>query len=126
MTQVTGNASYCTFAVNLTDNFVKSEEALINQNQPATVAGDSYLDVGHDIGNLALVYDWCRPQMTDAQRTRWRNYGNQTIWNVWNYPNATWGNTKYPWTGLGRGRSREQLLLLLPARHDAVGTRDLR
>jgi hypothetical protein len=101
MAQITGDASYCTFAVNLTDTFVKSEEALISQNQRAAVAGDSYLEIGHDIGNLAFVYDWCRAQMTDAQRVRWKNYGNQAIWNVWNYQNATWGNTVYPGTGWG-------------------------
>jgi len=37
--------------------------------------------------------------MTDAQRTRWRNYANQAVWNVWNHTQARWGTTVYPWTG---------------------------
>jgi len=101
MTQVTGDMSYCNFAVGQTETFVKSEEALIGQNQRAQVAGDSYLEIGRYIGGLAIVYDWCRAQMTDAQRTRWRNYGNQAIWNVWNQQNASWGSGKFPGTGWG-------------------------
>ncbi len=99
MGQITGTTSYCTFAVARTEAFVASEEALFQNNQRAVVAGDSYLEVGGMIGNVALVYDWCRPQMTAAQRTRWANYGNQAVWNVWNYNQAKWGNTTYAWSG---------------------------
>ncbi len=97
--QVSGNVAYCRYAVDQTDAFVRSEEALIAANQRAVVAGDSYLDVGGTIGNVATVYDWCRSQMTTAQRTRWTTYANQAVWNVWNYTQAKWGNTVYPWSG---------------------------
>lgn len=99
MGQITGTASYCSYAVSRTENFVASEEALVASNARPTVAGDSYLEVGPQIGNVALVYDWCRSSMTDAQRTRWRNYANQAVWNVWNHPQARWGTTLYPWSG---------------------------
>ncbi len=99
MGQVTGAASYCRFAIDRTEEFVASEEALIRNNQRAVVAADSYLYVGSTIGNVALVYDWCRSQMTAAQLTRWANYGNQAVWNVWNYKQAQWGSTTYAWSG---------------------------
>lgn len=99
MSQVSGNASYCNYAVTKTDKFVMSEEALISAGKRPVVAGDSYLDVGGIVGNLAIVYDWCRPQMTADQRTRWTTYGNQAVWNVWNYKIAKWGSTASPWTG---------------------------
>jgi hypothetical protein len=99
MGRITGTASYCSFAVSRTESFVASEEALIASNQRATVAGDSYLEVGPTIGNVALVYDWCRDSMTASQRTRWMNYANQAVWNVWNYQQAKWGNTTYTWSG---------------------------
>jgi hypothetical protein len=99
MSKVTRTADYCQYAVTQTDNAVKAEELLIAANQRAHVADDSYLEVGPIVGNLAIVYDWCRPQMTDAQRTRWARYGNQAVWNVWNFEQARWGNTVYPWTG---------------------------
>jgi hypothetical protein len=99
MSQVTGTASYCSYAVTQTESFVKSEEALINANQRAVVAGDSYLEVGPLIGNLALVYDWCRASMTAAQRTRWVTYANQAVWNVWHHNQAKWGTTTYTWSG---------------------------
>ncbi|MFN0185335.1 MAG: hypothetical protein ACKVQR_16100 [Aquabacterium sp.] len=99
MSRVTGQASYCTYAVAQTEIFVQSEEALIRANQRAVVANDSYLEVGDYIGNLAKVYDWCRAQMTQSQRTRWVTYGNQAVWNVWNHEQARWGSTLYPWSG---------------------------
>jgi hypothetical protein len=99
MGQITGTASYCTYAVAQTEAFVASEEALIRANQRAVVAGDSYLEVGPFIGNLALVYDWCRSSMTTDQRTRWVTYANQAVWNVWHPEEAQWGNTVYKWSG---------------------------
>jgi hypothetical protein len=101
MSQVTQDPKYCQHAVAGTDAYVAAEEALINQNKRAVVAGDSYLQVGNRIGNVALVYDWCRGSMTSAQRTRWVNYANQAVWNVWNPREAKWGNTVYAWSGWG-------------------------
>jgi len=99
LTPVTGSASYCQFSVSQTDAFIQSEMTLIDQNQQPQVAGDSYLEIGQYVGGMALVYDWCRAQMSDAQRTVWRTYGNLSLTNLWNQANATWGNTKYPGTG---------------------------
>ena len=99
MYQVTGEQRYATYAIQQTDAFVASEEALINANQRATVAGDSYLEVGPIIGSLAVTYDWTYDLLTPAQRTRWINYANQAVWNVWNYQQAKWGNTTYAWSG---------------------------
>jgi hypothetical protein len=99
MAQITGNAAYCTFAVSLTEKHVVAEEAAINAGGSASVAGDSYLDIGPIVGSMAIVYDWCRPQMSAAQRTRWANYGNQAVWNVWNHTQAKWGNKTFQWTG---------------------------
>ena len=101
MSQITQDSKYCQHAVAGTDAFVASEEALILKNQRAVVAADSYLQVGALVGNLALVYDWCRGVMTAAQRTRWVNYANQAVWNVWNPREAKWGNTVYAWSGWG-------------------------
>ena len=70
MYQLTGKAAYADHAVSRTEAFVASEEALIAANQRAKVAGDSYLEVGQTIGNLALVYDWCHDRLTPEQRTR--------------------------------------------------------
>lgn len=115
MGQITGTASYCTNAVARTEFFVASEEAKIAAitASPAApqiindawvpplpdVAYDSYLDIGEHIGSLAMVYDWCRNSMTQAQRVRWYTYANQAVWNVWNHPQARWGNKVVPWTG---------------------------
>ncbi len=99
MSKVSGNTSYCSWAVQHVDTLVAAEETLINANQRATVAGDSYLEVGDVIGDLAMVYDWCYAQTTTQQRQRWITYANQAVWNVWNYTQARWGNTIYPWSG---------------------------
>lgn len=99
MYQLTGEVRYARHAIDETERFVASEEEKIARNQRAAVAGDSYLEVGQQVGNVALVYDWCHEQLTPAQRERWSNYSNQAVWNVWNHTQAKWGNTTYPWTG---------------------------
>lgn len=99
LSQLTGNASYCKFAVEQTESFVLEEEARIARGQRPAVAGDSYLEVGIHIGNLALVYDWCHGELEPAQRARWIAYGNQAVWNVWNHSAARWGGASHPWSG---------------------------
>ncbi|HEY4055532.1 MAG TPA: hypothetical protein VGM39_02950 [Kofleriaceae bacterium] len=99
MGQLTGQPQYCAKAVATVEAQVVAAEAKIALNQAPEVAGDSYLEVGPDIGNLALVFDWCYGNLSSSQRTRWINYGNQTINNVWNHTTAKWGNATIPWSG---------------------------
>lgn len=99
MFRVTGDRQYATYAISRTDAAVSSEEALIGQDRPATVAEDSYLHVGSTIGNLSIVYDWCYDMLTPAQRSRWLTYANQSVWNVWHPAQAQWGAKRYAWTG---------------------------
>jgi len=97
--QLTGSATYCTKAVATIEAQVVAAEAKIAVNQAPLVAGDSYLEVGDLIGDLALVYDWCLPQVSSSQRSRWIAYANQAVWNVWNYTQAKWGSKTIPWSG---------------------------
>ncbi len=99
MYQLTGETAYADYAVSRTEAFVASEEALIALNQRATVAGDSYLEVGPIIGSIATVYDWCYDRLTPAQRTRWVTYANQAVFNVWNPNQARWGTALHTWSG---------------------------
>ncbi|MDP3824339.1 MAG: hypothetical protein Q8R33_22955 [Burkholderiales bacterium] len=99
MFQLTGEVRFAKHAIDETERFVASEEDKISKNQRAAVAGDSYLEIGQQIGNVALVYDWCHEHLTPAQRERWANYSNLAVGNVWNHTQARWGNTVYPWTG---------------------------
>jgi len=97
--QLTSKPAYCRYAVDETERFVQHEETLIASKQRPTVADDSYLEVGQVIGNLAIVYDWCRAQTTAKQRARWQRYANQAVWNVWNFNQARWGDQDFPWSG---------------------------
>ncbi len=97
--QLTGKARYASYAIEETEKFVAAEEEKIARNQRASVAGDSYLEVGQYIGNVALVYDWCHPLLTPEQRARWVAYANLAVGNVWNHTGAKWGSTAYAWTG---------------------------
>lgn len=90
---------YCDWAVTRTDGEVQKEELLIQGGKAARVAFDSYLYVGDRIGNVALVYDWCRGQMSEEQRGRWVKYANQAVWNVWNPKQASWGGKVFSWSG---------------------------
>jgi hypothetical protein len=97
--QLTGDATYCTKAVAAIESQVAAAEAKISAGQAPEVAADSYLDVGDMIGDLALVYDWCFKQVTEAQRTRWLAYADQAVWNVWHHDTAKWGSATITWTG---------------------------
>lgn len=99
MYRLTGTASYGNYAVTKAMDFLADEEALINAGQRPTIAGDSYLEVGPFLGDLMLTYDWCYDLMDSSQRTRIINYANQTLFNVWNPDDATWGGVSYPWSG---------------------------
>jgi hypothetical protein len=99
LSQLTGNVAYCTKAVATVEAQVVAAEAKIAANQAPVVAADSYLEVGDKIGDLALVYDWCFPQVSSGQRARWLKYANQAVWNVWHHTTAKWGNATIPWTG---------------------------
>jgi hypothetical protein len=97
--QLTGDAAYCTKAVAAVEAQVVAAEAQIAANRAPVVAGDSYLEIGDMIGDLALVYDWCFARTTAPQRTRWLKYADQAVWNVWHNTTAKWGNATLPWTG---------------------------
>jgi hypothetical protein len=100
MYRITGATTYSDFAIARVDAMVASEEAriaAISAQNVATaafpiVASDSYLGVGDMIAEVALVYDWCYDRLTPTQRTRWINYMNQTVFNVWNPSTAKWNN----------------------------------
>ena len=96
---LTGDPKYCAKAVSVTDAQVAAEEVKIAAGTQPVVAQDSYLKVGHLIGDVMLTYDWCFNAATNAQKTRWLAYANQTVWNVWNPVQAHWGTTSMPWTG---------------------------
>jgi hypothetical protein len=97
--QITGDASYCEYAVARTDGIVSDELALIGGGDTPGVAFDSYLEVGARIGDVMLTYDWCFDVATDGQRTRWLAYAGQAVWNVWNHDDAQWDGRSAPWSG---------------------------
>lgn len=97
--QLTGQPQYCTAAVASVDAQVTAAEAAIAAGGVPVVAGDSYLDVGDYLGDLALTYDWCFDQVTATQKTRWLAYADQAIANVWDHDHATWGGHAAAWSG---------------------------
>ncbi len=94
-----GNPAYCAHAIGMVDADVTAAEAVIAGGGRPEISGDSYLEVGPYIRDLALTYDWCAAQTTPSQRTRWAAYAEQAIWNVWNHTQARWGANQHPWSG---------------------------
>ncbi len=97
--QLTGEQRYCDAAVDQIDEMVRDEEARLSAGQTPEVAGDSYLEVGPRIGDLALTYDWCFESVSDDQRRRWIAFANQAVWNVWNHEEARWHGDVVEWSG---------------------------
>jgi len=98
MFRITGGQQYQTLAIQLADKQVTEAEASIAAGGHPAVSGDSYLEVGSMIGEIATVYAWC-PNVTTAQKVRWAAYANQTLFNVWNPNAATWGGRPTTWSG---------------------------
>lgn len=101
MYRLTGQVQYATLAVQTVETQVHEAELAIAAGNAPPIAGDQYLDVGPMIEDLALTYDWCAGQTSAAQRTRWANYAEQAVWNVWHNNQAQWGGHAHPWAGWG-------------------------
>ena len=97
--RIAGGAAYCQLAVSIVEEQVVAAEAAIAGGGRPEVAGDSYLYSGEMIRDLALAYDWCAVFTSPQQRTRWEAYAEQTVWNIWNPQQATWGGRPFPWSG---------------------------
>jgi hypothetical protein len=97
--RATGNQVYLTDAITRVEAFVTEFENAIANGEYPDVAGDSYLEVGWYIENLALTYDQAYEQLTPSQRQRWAAIADQTIYNVWHPSEAEWGGQPFPWTG---------------------------
>lgn len=99
MYQLSPEAKYCTLAVNMVEQQVASAESAIASGGRPDIAGDSYLEVGPMISDLAMTLRTCSATITSSQRQRWSAYAEQAIWNIWNYNNAQWGGRSFPWSG---------------------------
>jgi hypothetical protein len=97
----TGNGTWAQVAVSIVEDQVADAEAAWSAPTPARpeIAGDSYLEAGPMLRDLALVYAFCPGFITSGQRTRWAAYAEQTLFNVWNPNSATWGGHSFPWSG---------------------------
>lgn len=96
---LSGGLQYCDLAVRMVEQQVADAEARIASGQNPAVAGDSYLEVGDKISDLALTLDVCAFRTTAQQQQRWLAYAQQAVWNVWNPSQASWGGRSAPWSG---------------------------
>lgn len=99
MYQLSPEAKYCTLAIQMVEEQVTAAESAIAAGGRPAVAGDSYLEVGPMIADVASTMTACAGSITSSQRTRWSAYAEQAVWNVWNYNNAQWGGRSHPWSG---------------------------
>lgn len=99
MYRLSGQQAYANLAIAMVEAQVAGAEAAIALGQRPEVAGDSYLDAGPMIGDLALTLDWCSALIPQAQRNRWSAYAEQAVWNIWHPSQAQWGGIAFPWSG---------------------------
>ncbi len=99
MYQITEQDAYCNYAVAHVNEYLASEEALIESGGRPVVARDSYLYVGEHIAEVALVRDWCSGFLNEATVARWRVFADQSVYNVWNHNEANWGGNLHTWSG---------------------------
>ncbi len=99
--QLTGDPKYCTAAIASIDSDVTTANSVIASGGTPDVASDDYLQVGPDLADLALVYDWCHDTVTSDQANTWLAYANQAVTNVWAPTAAVWGGKPAAWSGWG-------------------------
>ena len=96
---IVGDAAYIDDAIARVEAFVTEEEQAISQGHRPSIAGDSYLEIGWYLEQLALAYDHGHARLTDGQRARWVAYAEQALFNLWHPSEASWGGVSYPWSG---------------------------
>lgn len=96
---LSGGDKYCDLAVRMVEKEVAEAEAAIAAGARPAIAGDSYLEVGPRIADLAMTLHACHATIDAAQKRRWSSYAEQAVWNVWNHPRAQWGGRTHAWTG---------------------------
>jgi len=99
MFDLSGQEQYIDDAIARVEQQVQDAETAIALGEAPAIAGDSYLEVGFDIEQLALAYDHGYARLTDAQRQRWASYAEQALFNVWNPSLASWGGVPHEWSG---------------------------
>jgi hypothetical protein len=99
MYRLNGQQAYANLAIQMVESQVAEAEASIALGNRPAVSGDSYLDAGPMIGDLALTLDWCSALIPQTQRNRWSAYAEQAVWNIWHPDQAQWGGTAHPWSG---------------------------
>jgi len=99
MYRLSGQTGYIDDAIERVEQQVADAETAAASGGVPVIAGDSYLEVGWLIEELALTYDYGYARLTEAQRLRWQDYTEQALYNVWHPNLATWGGVPRPWSG---------------------------
>ncbi len=99
MYAITNQASYINHAIARVDAIVAQAEADIAAGRNPEIAGDSYLEFGWYMEQIALTYDRGYSLLTPAQRTRWAAFADRALTNLWNPGQAQWGGRSATWTG---------------------------
>lgn len=97
--QATGNPLYRNEAIAVMEEFMNGELAAIQAGDRPSVAFDSYLYAGDVLEDLSSVYAWCQASLSAQQMADWSAYAEQTLFNIWNPDQASWGGTPHPWSG---------------------------
>jgi hypothetical protein len=99
MYHLSGDPKYIQQAISMEDAFISSENALIAAGKAPAIAGDSYLEVGQTLEQVALTYDYGFDMLRTEQRQAWAAYAEQAVYNVWHPQQASWGGKPMPWSG---------------------------
>lgn len=99
MYRLTGTTSYIDDAIARVETLVAEAEATIAAGGRPVIAADSYLEVGFDLEDLSLAYDYGYARLTASQLQRWSAFAETTLQNLWNPATASWGGVAYPWSG---------------------------
>ena len=89
----TGQAKYVEDSIKRVQKQVEAGNAAIAAGKAPTIAGDDFLEIGPELEEVALTYDWGFNLLTSSQKTEWLAYGEKVLSNLWSPRTSTWGGT---------------------------------
>lgn len=87
----TGEPKYIEDAIKRVQKTVTAASAEIAQGNAPSIADDHYLDIGPDLEEVALTFDYGFSRLSEPQRAEWKAYGDKVLSNLWSPLTSTWG-----------------------------------
>lgn len=97
--KLTAQTKYADLAIAMADAAVLEAQSSAQGGDAPQIAFDSYLRAFGAIRDITYTWQWCDALISQPQKTDWRDYCAQAIYNIWNPNDAKWYGVPFTWSG---------------------------